>query len=221
MSIKINQNTVVVFDLDDTLYKEIDFLKSAFREIARSVDLKQSTELFLKMFSKYRNKENAFDFVSTIYRVDKKSLIEKYRSHVPQIELSLGAFDLIKSIRDKGGKMAIITDGRKITQMNKVKQLNIVDFFEMICISEEIGAEKPNQDAFLLVENNFGSEFNYIYIGDNMKKDFIAPNKLGWESVYLEDNGLNIHNNNFDYIDVELNKPTYIIKSLTELICND
>ena len=28
------RNKVFVFDLDDTLYKEIDFLRSAYREIA-------------------------------------------------------------------------------------------------------------------------------------------------------------------------------------------
>jgi len=30
----IIKDTVVVFDLDDTLYKEIDFLKSAYKEVA-------------------------------------------------------------------------------------------------------------------------------------------------------------------------------------------
>jgi len=31
------KNKIFVFDLDDTLYKEIDFLYSAYREIARWV----------------------------------------------------------------------------------------------------------------------------------------------------------------------------------------
>ena len=30
----VTRNKVIVFDLDDTLYKEIDYLKSAYHEIA-------------------------------------------------------------------------------------------------------------------------------------------------------------------------------------------
>ena len=34
---------------------------------------------------------------------------------------------------------------------------------------------------------------NLTYVGDNLKKDFIAPNMLGWLTVCLKDDGRNIH----------------------------
>ena len=46
MSIK---NKVIVFDLDDTLYKEIDFLKSAYLEIASIVDKDHCETLYDNM----------------------------------------------------------------------------------------------------------------------------------------------------------------------------
>ena len=36
------KNKIFIFDLDDTLYKEIDFLYSAYREIAGWIELKFS-----------------------------------------------------------------------------------------------------------------------------------------------------------------------------------
>ena len=45
-------NKVVVFDLDDTLYKEIDFLKSAYKEIATSIG---NPELIQQMLEWYKN----------------------------------------------------------------------------------------------------------------------------------------------------------------------
>ena len=37
-------------------------------------------------------------------------------------------------------------------------------------------------------------ECQYYYIGDNVKKDFITPNKLGWKTIGMRDvDSVNIH----------------------------
>ena len=64
MSIK---KKVIVFDLDDTLYKEIDFLKSAYKEIASIVDKDHCETLYDNMISNYYKGENVFKLVSEIY----------------------------------------------------------------------------------------------------------------------------------------------------------
>ena len=49
---------VVVFDLDDTLYNEIDFLKSAYLEIANNVSILanvSSLSVFNEMLKNYYN----------------------------------------------------------------------------------------------------------------------------------------------------------------------
>ena len=49
--------TVVCFDLDDTLYKEIDFVESAYREIAETVGHPEAVSLMLDW---YHQGENVF-----------------------------------------------------------------------------------------------------------------------------------------------------------------
>ena len=49
----------IVFDLDDTLIPEIDYLQSAFREIAEYVDA-ENKNLYDEMYKWYQNKENVF-----------------------------------------------------------------------------------------------------------------------------------------------------------------
>ena len=56
----------------------------------------------------------------------------------------------------------------------------------------------------------------YVYVGDNPVKDFLAPNKLGWMTVCLLDNGQNIHLQDFT-LSVEF-LPQRKIKDITELI---
>ena len=194
MDIKIDENTVIVFDLDDTLYNELDYLRSAYIEISKELQPDNWEQLFSRLFSIYRNKQDVFGYISSTYQLDKQELIHRYRNHIPNIKPFDGVLDTLQKIKDSKGKLAIITDGRSITQRNKLKKLGLLPFFDFIIISEEIGTEKPNELNYKSVENHFNLK-KYFYIADNFKKDFITPKKLGWKTVALIDNGLNIHSN--------------------------
>ncbi|WP_276166270.1 HAD family hydrolase [Zobellia alginiliquefaciens] len=198
MDIKVDENSVIVFDLDDTIYNEIDYLKSAYTAIAKKLDPEQGEILFSQMFSMYRNKENVFEYLTTHFNVKKETLIELYRNHIPSISPFKGVFPLFNAIKNQGGKLALITDGRSKTQRTKLAALGIEEYFDKIIISEEIGSEKPDENNYLAIEKTFKNH-RYCYIADNVRKDFISPNKLGWDSIGLIDNGLNIHSDSYLY----------------------
>jgi putative hydrolase of the HAD superfamily len=56
----------------------------------------------------------------------------------------------------------------------------------------------------------------YVYIADNTQKDFVTPNKLGWTTICLLDNGHNIHKQNFELSKEYL--PQFRINSFEEII---
>lgn len=64
MDLKVDSQMVVVFDLDDTLYNEMDYLRSVYMSIAKNLDLDNWQSLFSKMFSLFRSKKDVFEFVS-------------------------------------------------------------------------------------------------------------------------------------------------------------
>lgn len=205
----------IIFDLDDTLMYEIDFLKSAFKEIADFIDKKNQEELFKLMLIKYHEGENVFDFLINNYtNFSKEQLLQMYRNHFPTLFLNEGASDLLKQIKLEGHKLGLITDGRSVTQRNKLKALKIEDLFDKIIVSEEFGSTKPDERNFKIFLENDIEE--YYYIADNPKKDFVTPNKLGWTSICLLNQGNNIHTQNFDLEQKFL--PKIIINSLSELL---
>jgi putative hydrolase of the HAD superfamily len=55
----------------------------------------------------------------------------------------------------------------------------------------------------------------YYYIGDNPAKDFVAPNRLGWNTVCLLDDGRNIHPQDFSLSSQML--PQHRISQLSEI----
>ena len=215
MDIKVDHKTIIVFDLDDTLYNEMEFLKSAYLEIAKNLDKEGYLSLYAHMLSLFRNNINVFDFVSKRYKISKSQLLADYRGHIPNIKLFDGVLPILENIKKNNGKIGLITDGRKKTQTLKIQALGLSPYLDQIVISEEIGTEKPHPNNYKLIESNFG-EGSYYYIADNLRKDFIAPNDLGWNTIGLIDNGLNMHSDRYLYLE-EKNQPHNLIITISDL----
>lgn len=207
---------VVVFDLDDTLCKEIDFLHSAFREIAGTLDSENTETLFAEMLAMRSRGENVFETLSERFGIPVSELLTRYRAHVPTMTLVPGARLVLETLRAQGVVLGLITDGRSLTQRNKISALGLNKLIpdENIIISEEFGSEKPSLRNYEFFMKKYpGAE--YCYVGDNPKKDFIAPNALGWKTVCILDDGRNIHPQCFDK-----KASVSMIRSLEEFLNN-
>lgn len=205
----------IIFDLDDTLIYEIDFLKSAFKEIAERLDLSNQQILCQKMVLMYEEGGNVFEFLTKTYtEFTKDQLLLLYRNHFPIIKLNEGALEIINLCKVKGYKLGLITDGRSVTQRNKLKALGIEKLFDKIVISEEFGSTKPDDRNFNVFIEDGISE--YFYIADNPMKDFIIPNKYGWTSICLKNKGYNVHQQQFDK--TKEFQPKICIETLKEVI---
>ncbi|QBY03120.1 HAD family hydrolase [Thalassotalea sp. HSM 43] len=184
---------VVVFDLDDTLYSEMDYVISGYRylsELIAKLYSKDTYQTFIEALEK--DEPDVFSYVLAEHKLPsllKEHLILAYRYHSPDIKLNESVLTTLKELRLRNVPMYLITDGRGITQRLKISALRINDFFESIFISEEVGAGKPKPDSFIAIQNKHPKK-SIVYIADNPKKDFIVPKQLGWGSIGV----LNMHN---------------------------
>jgi len=185
-------DTVICFDLDDTLYKEIDYLKSAYGEVAAFVGHPEAVEQMLEW---YQSGENAFKNLIDKYElgISVADCLKIYREHYPQIKLEEGVKAYLEGLKESNAKLGLITDGRALTQHNKIKALGLEGFFDVEIISEEFGSEKPCSKNYEAVMNKFPERKIFIYVGDNPAKDFLAPNQLRWRTVCIKNDGRNIH----------------------------
>lgn len=199
MILKIHNQELVIFDLDDTLYKEIDFLKSAYKKIANFIDAGKAKDIYTFMMRVYHNRGDAFGEIIKKYQpnASKKELLDMYRNHFPDIRLDKSTEEFIRTLKKNGSKIGLITDGRSNTQRNKLKALGIEGIFEEVLISEEFGSEKPDLKNFNYFDLKY-ENYSKSYIADNFNKDFVSPNVLGWRTIGLLDNGKNIHKQNED-----------------------
>ena len=214
----IDNNTHIVFDLDDTLFKEIDFVKSAYIYINSYINSRFNIDLSKSIKKCLSGEVNFFDLINSKLHPDQNFPIEKYlelyRFHYPEIKLSRDTSVFFEKILIHNIDFSIITDGRSISQRNKIKALGLYDLVKNIIISEETGFEKPHLNNFKIL-NRIYSNKKLIYIADNTSKDFLAPNSLNWDTICLINNGQNIHpqdfNLNIDYL------PKIKVNYLTEI----
>lgn len=215
--------TIIIFDLDDTLYKEIDFVKSAYSEICTRIQRKYtltSTLCCEELMDIFFRGENVFEYVNKIscLNIPIETYLSWYRLHKPEIHLSEETKSVLSFLKENQWIIGLITDGRSVTQRNKIEALSLNHFIEKthIVISEEFGSEKPSLANYEYFMKLYPNAKRFIYVGDNVKKDFITPNQIGWTTIGLIDDGRNIHKQNISYSKEYL--PTYWISEFQEII---
>lgn len=181
----------ILFDLDDTLFDEMQFIKGGFKAVSsyisknNNIDQRVVYQLLLDVLEEH-GRGKTFDIVLKKLSLYNEKLIPKlvevYRTHKPNLFLYPEVSTVLSSLRKQGYKLGIITDGNVEVQRNKVEALKIKDFFDCMIFSNEYGIEKqkpnplPYQKAMEKLE---ASANETVYIGDNPYKDFITARKLG------------------------------------------
>ena len=213
-------NKVVVFDLEDTLYKEIDFLKSGYHAVADYLTKSFGIQdLYAEMTEAYQTGEkDVFQKVLDHHHltIDKSVLIDIYRYHIPQIHLDGMVKSVLEQLKENC-HLAMVTDGRPRTKRNIVNALGLSEYFDWldVYVSEEVGHLKTAPYSYEKIMETY-PDCQYICVGDNPAKDFLVPNRLGWMTVCLLDNGQNIHPQDFSLAAEYL--PQRTIKDITELL---
>ena len=222
-TIELPTDCVVTLDLDDTLCRERDFVASGFLTVARALGVDRPEDYCRWMMSRrdageevlQAAIERAANAGASSGKLGVADALQIYRSHEPEISLRDDAERLLDRCAEAGVTLALITDGRSETQRNKLVALGILGRFDPLCISEEIGAAKPDPASFRQVMDAHKRR-SYVFIADNPRKDFIAPNALGWHTICLRDDGQNIHAQDIAGVE-EQDRPHDVVDSLDEI----
>ena len=182
----------VVFDLDDTLYPEQEYVASGFRQIAASFP--QIPQMAEKLWAAFACHEKAIDAVlleaGCFTEENLRQCLSVYRGHSPDIHLYPQVEALLRCIRASGRKLGLISDGRPAGQWAKIRRLGLDAWMDRILITDELGGtsfRKPNPAAFIQMAAELSVPVSAMaYVADNPAKDFIAPESLGMRSIWFQ-----------------------------------
>lgn len=184
----------IIFDLDDTLYDERQYVASGFQAIADFLKKEDAVEKLWKYF------DAGLPAIDMYLReigetLQKENCLKVYREHRPTLSLNRGISELLIWLKSQGIKIGIITDGRPDGQRNKIVALGLDQLIDDIIITDELGGEqfrKPCDIAFRIMQRRWKIPFErLLYIGDNFTKDFQAAKGLGMQwKWFLNPRGL-------------------------------
>jgi len=195
---KLNNLKAIIFDLDDTLYPEKEFVMSGFQIVSGYLAKKYKLNP-LKIFNILKTdfekgiRGKNFNLILGKLKLPKqelKKIITIYRNHKPKIKLYLDAKQLLMYLsKNKKIKMALISDGPVKTQRNKLAALKIDNIFDAVTLSDSLGKKyrKPHQRPFNVTLKKLKIKpKEAIYIADNPQKDFRGAKKLGIFTIRIK-----------------------------------
>lgn len=214
----------MIFDLDDTLYDEWQYVSQAFANTADYLARRLETperkgEFYGYMLEIVRQKGRGrvFDVLCEEAGVHLPidELVEAYRSTRPCLKLYPDAEQILQVLEENNVKTGLITDGCSLVQHEKIAALGLKPRLDSVIVTDDYGICKPQTTAYeKCLQELKCVPGEAAYVGDNPRKDFIGAKKLGMKTFrILREKGMFMK----EQADAG-GEADYRIRSLTELI---
>ncbi|MEM9325432.1 MAG: HAD hydrolase-like protein [Bacteroidota bacterium] len=184
---------IVVFDLDDTLYDERTYVKSALMSVAKYLSARIGRPLD-KVFGRLEEilerdgRGKVFDTILKefgIYtRGEVQKCVTKYRTTDPEISLPQVSIACLERFASQ--PKYVVTDGNKMVQTKKIKALGLQSFFKRTLPTHNFGVDKSKPSTYVfhkILSWEGALPQDLVYIGDNPRKDFVNLKKEGFNTI--------------------------------------
>lgn len=197
----------LIFDLDDTLYDQIQPFKQAIEEKLQPENLDMEAlylafrrqadivfdavgkgEMTLERSHILRMKAALAEFDITVSDEEALALQKAYQSNQGNLELVEGMTAIFEWCASQGIVLGIITNGPHLHQWRKFQALGLSTWFseELTLISGQFGSTKPQPQIFHEMERRLQlSASDICYIGDSFENDVVGAKQVGWQVIWV------------------------------------
>ena len=185
----------VAFDLDDTLFLERDYVRSAFEAVDVHMRdfIRDDVDWFGQLWQDFESgiRGNAFDRVLERAGIQPtpdliRSLIRVYREHRPHISLLSDVQPALDELALPPARLGVISDGPVGMQRRKFDALGLAEQISYAIFTDAWGVayRKPHERGYETFEWLAKvTPQQCAYVSDNPLKDFRAPHNRGWKTI--------------------------------------
>ena len=183
----------IIFDLDDTLYRERRWLLSGFAAVARHLevayrlDRRQSFRALLRAVRSGRRHE-AFQQLCGQFDLPVElipGLVRLVRSHKPKLTLRQDTRRVLARLR-MGWRLGVLTNGPPAVQARKTDALELRRLVDAVVYAADYGTGKPEPRPFLEVAARVGAKpSRCVFVGDDPWCDIHGARQVGMRTVRL------------------------------------
>ncbi len=144
-----------------------------------------------------------------------------------QTQLFPGTLETLTTLKSKGYRMHIITNGFKEVQYSKLSNCGLANFITKVFISEEVKTTKPHREIFEhALKSTNASKKRSIMIGDSWETDITGALDFGMDQIMFLNHEQNPvpesvkllrHTNTSTFLELKLHTKTYFIDEIIGL----
>lgn len=130
-------------------------------------------------------------FASLGIESDAVAFGQRYLDHLAQATYLLeGAEEVLEALRGQVG-LALISNGLQAVQRPRLARSTIGDYFDVVVISEEVGASKPSPRIFEVAFEHMGhpSKDAVLMVGDSLTADIQGGSDYGIDTCWFNPHG--------------------------------
>jgi len=184
----------IVFDLDDTLYPEQEYIRSGFQAVSiwveenLQVPREEAFREFWDLFSRGVRGNTFNKWLDGCGLSDGgfvQALVNVYRVHDPEIKPYPDIRSLLEELK-RNTALGLLSDGYLEVQKRKFSALGISEYFDVVVFSDEWGrtAWKPSPRPFQeIVRKLVVQPHEAVYVADNPTKDFLGAREVGMATI--------------------------------------
>jgi putative hydrolase of the HAD superfamily len=183
-----------VFDLDETLYRERQFVLSGFRAVARAVEARfgvaaDEANAILRRELAQGRRQTAFQTLVInlgLPRGTVAELVTVFRSHRPRLRLPRPSAQVLAELRSRWA-VGILTNGLPAVQAGKIAALGLADKVDAVVYASETGPGKPDARAFEVVLGRLGTQpRETVFVGDDLWRDIAGARRVGLKTIRVD-----------------------------------
>jgi len=192
----------VVFDMDDTLYPESQFVTGGLLAAGALLDALLprpvgAADVFLGVLGR-TGPWHVFDTALNELGVARDpalvgALVRAFRDHAPRVAPHPGIPALLDDLRASGLALGVVTDGYADVQRRKWAALGLDARFDAVVFTGDVdgvACPKPHVGPFRAVARALGvGSGPVLMVGDNPAKDFPPARTLGWDTLRVRHPG--------------------------------
>jgi len=185
----------VLFDYDGVLTLDKSGSYSICKYISSNADV--DYELFSTEYKKYNDDlligkithEQIWNQLCK--NIDKNISIKYLFDSYKNTPINTKMVSLVKKIK-KNSKTGLITDNKK-DRIDAAKiDFKLIDLFDVISVSAEIGSQKSKESIFSKTVKEFGLSYDECVFIDNQECNLIVPKRLGMKTIFYNHKENNI-----------------------------
>lgn len=182
----------VIFDLDDTLYQELDYVRSGFEVVAGFLERRYGTDPARtagRMIELLRDegRGRVFDRIIEELGIDAgaevvPTMLYLYRSHRPRLTPFADVPGTLRSLAEAGLRLGVLTDGLASVQRRKLEALDLGVNLDLVVVVGELPLHmaKPAAGAYRVAADLLELPPSEItYVGNDPYKDFAGARATG------------------------------------------